>query len=57
MRDCKQQYKDEFFNQVMECAIQSAEEYFLQLIEHCSLYGVTFNIPKLFDVPEQDLQK
>lgn len=57
MRDSKQQYKVEFFNQVLECAIQSAEECFLQLKEHCSLYGMTCNIPKFSDIFEEDLQQ
>lgn len=57
MRDSKQQYKVEFFNQVLECAIQSAEECFLQLKEHYSLYGMTCDIPKSSDISEENLQQ
>ncbi|XP_073199357.1 uncharacterized protein [Lepidochelys kempii] len=40
IRDPKQQFKVEFLNQVLDCAIQAVEERFMQLREHSSRFGM-----------------
>ncbi|KAG6930407.1 hypothetical protein G0U57_003933, partial [Chelydra serpentina] len=56
IRDPKQQFKVEFFNQVLDCAIQSVER-FMQLKEPSSIFGMLYDIPKLLTIPEEDLHQ
>uniref|UniRef100_A0A8C5PM21 TTF-type domain-containing protein n=1 Tax=Leptobrachium leishanense TaxID=445787 RepID=A0A8C5PM21_9ANUR len=58
IKDPKQEMKVNFFYPVLDCAIQSLEERFLQLREHSNVFGVLYDIPKLKEVvPENLLQQ
>ncbi|KAG6924594.1 zinc finger MYM-type containing 1, partial [Chelydra serpentina] len=57
IRDHKQQFKVEFFNQVLDGAIQSVEQLFMQLKEHSSIFGMLYDIPELLVIPEEDLHQ
>ncbi|KAM7160113.1 zinc finger MYM-type protein 1-like [Macrochelys suwanniensis] len=57
IRDPKQQFKVEFFNQVLDCAIQSVEECFMKLKEYSTIFGMLYDIPELLTIPEEDLHQ
>ncbi|KAG8558188.1 hypothetical protein GDO81_016897 [Engystomops pustulosus] len=49
LTDPKEVFKVQFFYQILDCAIQSVEERFLQLREHSSVFGVLYKIPQIKD--------